>query len=123
MMNLKNKITKQQLEKVNIADLSNFENGVYYIKQKKDIRLDVNKCYHIELDDILLQKENNEFAITYNKGVVPKNKCYTIDVSKNLGKLIYVNAIAYDKTTNQNLKEFWAGWLPLENIKVLERVD
>lgn len=123
MTSLKNKITKQQLEKVNVADLSNFVDGVYYIKQRKDIHLDVNKCYHIELDDVLLQKENNEFAITYNKGVVPKNKCYTIDVSKNLGKLVYVNAIAYDKEAKQNLKEFWVGWLPLENIKVLERVD
>ncbi len=120
-----NKIIEEQLKKVRVADLSDYNplDNEYHIPKMNQIRFSVNSCYIVRLKDNLLRSETSQvLSSNWNKGSIPPCKCLKIDVCKVLGKLINVNGLGYDEESKKDLDVIWSGWLPIQDIEVLERI-
>lgn len=114
-------IIKQQLEKVERADLSNLSETEPFIipKYTKPI-FDVGKEYIIELsDDLLIQGKNDILEINYNHGKTPGDKVLRGEVESNLGKLILFVGFGYSTGTKG---VFWRGYLPKEKLKIIKKI-
>lgn len=122
-----NKVIKEQLEKVQVADLSNYHDGCneFIIPKAKIIKFNVGDNYLIELDDSLL-KHNPDSLLesNYNNNRIPTSKYYSIEVSAVLGKTIKCVGVAFDKETKKpNITSFWNGYLPIDCIKIVKEED
>jgi len=120
-----NKIIKEQLNKIQVADMSNYNKDTYsfIIPKYNADRFEEDKCYLIELDNILII-DNKESILqsNWNNNTYPKHKYLKIDVNKVMGKMIKVNSIGYDCINKKDLNEIWSGWLPIDLIKIIEVV-
>lgn len=117
------KTVKRELAKVTIADLSNFDESelTYKIPKYNKFKYEVNKCYLIQLDDFIVHPYDMTLANNYNNGSVPNYNYYYVEVMRVVGKMIRVSGIAYDINRNENINSIWEGWLPVDNIHVIER--
>ena len=116
------KIIQEQLQKVNFADLSNFnpETNTYIIPQKKDIKVEVDGCYLVKLLPTFYT--NEVVKVNWNENKTPIYDCLEIDITKILGKMIKVNCIGYDEKENCPLNYFWSGWLYLPDIEIIKKL-
>lgn len=116
-----NKLVQEQLKKVQIADLSNYDEATheFIIKKKLDIKLEVNNCYIIEVSDTW--RTNKLLANNLNKGIILEYPCIKAVVSQMAGKMIYVSAIGFDKDTASVIPYFWEGWIPMSEITILRK--
>lgn len=116
-----NKIIKDQLNKVQFADLSNFDEktNTYIIPKKTDIKIEKYKTYIIELLDKCFDKEAL-ININWNRGKVPTSKYYKAEILNIVGRNVQINGLAYDLETKSDLNTFWTGYLELKNIKIIE---
>ena len=117
------KIVEDQLKQVQIADLTHFnpENNTYFIPQKKTIKLDVEHTYLIKLEDSIFSNEllkNN-----WNNGSIPDCNYLKADISKKLPNMIRVVAVGYNPYTNQDISYFWSGWLTLDEIQIIQKLQ
>lgn len=113
---MKNKIIEDQLNKVECADLSHFneETNTYYIPKRVDIKIEVDKCYLVKLKPSFFNNET--LRINWNAGSLPKYDILTIDVSKITGKMIRVVAVQPESNY------FWNGWLQSDQLEVIKRI-
>lgn len=113
------KYIKDQLDKCNFADLSNFdpENNTFLIKKYSKPVYSLQHCYLVSLLPQLLQP-NSVLAINWNAGAVPPYQTLKIYVSKVLGRMLYVDSVAYD-INSQKDGPIWSGWLPIDEITQL----
>ena len=121
-----NKLIPEELKKVQVADLSNYSEGVteFIIPKTVLAKFEVGKSYIIELDDSLLVHNPNSILETnYNNNKIPTNKYYYIEVSAVLGKLIKCVGVPYDKENDITLATFWNGYFPINCIKILKKGD
>lgn len=119
-----NIITRKELSKVKLADLSNFDESalVYSIPKYTEFHYEQNKCYLIKLNNSITNpSQDSTLASNYNNGKIPEYSYYYVDVLKVVGKLIKVSGIAYDVVNNKNINSIWEGWLPVNEIQVIER--
>ena len=116
------KLIKQQLEKVEYADLSNLsEMEAFIIPKRAKSIFAQGKEYIIELsDDLLLKGANPTLESNYNRGRVPQNKVLHGEIENILGKLIFFSGCGYD---NGDLNTFWRGYLPKDKIKVVKTYE
>lgn len=116
-----NKLVQEQLNKVQIADLSNYnkDTNEFIIKKRVDIKLEVNNCYIIEVSDAW--RMNKLLANNLNKGIMLEHSCIKAVISQIAGKMIYVSAIGFDKMSNSDIPYFWEGWIPLSEISILRK--
>lgn len=115
-------IVKKQLEKVQYADLSNFDaaTNTYIIKKRVDIKLEVDSCYLIRVKP---SAYNNQVVIVnWNNGNMPSTEYLKVDISKVMGKMVRVVGIAHDYHNHQDLASFWSGWLSTDDVEVLEKL-
>ena len=120
-----NKLIKNELNKTSVADLSNYDKnkGEFLIPRIRKIRLEENSYYIIKLDTMLLNPgDMSVLSSNWNHGTFPPHKYLKVDVSKILGKMVKVNSIAYDYDNKQDLSSAWSGWLPIEQVEVLEKI-
>lgn len=120
-----NKIIEKQLKKTLIADLSHFdkESNEYFIPQYKQMKMDEDSCYLIQLDDSLLDSTRcQQLAVNFNGGSVPKDEFMKVEVCKTMGRLIYVDGVGYDPKAKTDLSSFWSGWLPIDLLTVIEKL-
>jgi hypothetical protein len=115
---------REQLKKCNFADLANYDekSQTFFIPKYCKPTYDLNKCYLIEVADYFIGNKTNLIAVNWNNGSAPVNKYLKIYVSKMLGKMIYVDTLAYDIITNQDINNYWSGWLSVDDIKQLARI-
>lgn len=115
-------IIKKQLEKVEYADLSNFnaETNTYIIKKRVDIKLEVDNCYLIRVKP----SAHNNFVVisNWNNGSMPSSEYLKVDISKIMGKMVRVVGVVHDYQTHQDLASFWSGWLSTDDIEVISKV-
>lgn len=119
-----NDLIRQQLNKVKIAHIPEFDDNTteIIIKKLSNIPILENNCYLIKLDDSLLTPNNSALTINWNGGSIPKNKYYKIDVNKIMAQMIKINGLAFDYDNKKDLNEMWSGWLPLNSIEILEKI-
>ena len=120
-----NKLIQKELEKVVIADISNYNptTNQIIIPRFNQVLMKENEYYLIRIDDEILHPGNNStLAINWNQGSVPTSKYMKVDVIKVMGKMIRVNGIGYDYENKRDKNEIWSGWLPITHIKVIEKI-
>lgn len=117
-----NKLILEQLQKVEKADLSNFnpETNTYIISKRKDIKLEEDVCYLIHLKNSFFK--NDTVIYNWNAGSLPTCSYLKVDVSKIMGKMIKVVSVGYDMNTKTDLSCFWSGWINTEDIDVLKQI-
>ena len=119
-----NKLILKQLDKLKIAHINNFDElkNCYHISKIKEIEFDINKTYLVELNDVLLSS-GNIYALNFNNGDVPKYRFMKIFINNIVGNsMIYVDAIYYDNDNKQDINEMWSGWLPTQEIRLVEEL-
>lgn len=120
-----NKIIEKELKKTLVADLSNFNKttNTYYIPRYKQLKLDVGKCYIIQLDNYLLDAtKSNLLAVNFNKNSVPTEEYMKVEVCKTMGKMVYIDGVGYNINDHVDLPVFWSGWLTLDHLTVIEEL-
>lgn len=115
------KLIKQQLEKVEYADLSNLnEKEAFIIPKRAKSAFEIGKEYIIELaPDLLIKGANDILECNYNGGRVPQNKYLHGEVESVFGKVVFFSGCGYD---NSDLNTFWRGYLPKDKIKIIKRL-
>lgn len=121
-----NKIIQKELNKVMIANLDNFDitTNTYHISKVNEIKIELNKTYLIKLDKSLLNFETSQMlAINFNHNSVPTNSYMKVEINKMMNNLLYVIGIGYDFENKKDLNNIWSGWLPKNNIDIMEKID
>lgn len=115
-------IIKKQLEKVEYADLSNFnsETNTYIIKKRVDIKLELDNCYLIRVKP----SAHSNFVVlsNWNNGSIPTYEYLKVDISKLMGKMVKVVGVAHDYQNHQDLGSFWSGWLSTDDLEVIAKL-
>ena len=111
----------EELSKLTYASLEKIGQNEYYIKRNLDIRLEENNCYLLQLDSILLNVDS-ALATNWNKGKAPKCKYYKVEVDTIMGNMIKVVGVGSNDISFIEVIDHFYGWLPIDNIKVLEKV-
>jgi len=124
---MKNKIIEQQLKKVTLADLSDYEEKedcyVYHIRKHVDAILEVDKCYLIKIDLKKLRSDDYAYLVNYNRvNTIPECDYMKVDVVKKLATMFHVNAVYYDYESKKDLNKSWSGWLPQDTIKIINEL-
>lgn len=120
-----NQIIKKQLEKVKVADLSNYneETRTFSIPKYNRTRIIEGNSYIIKLDPALVKPNPGDtFHVNWNKGVLPLSDCMIVEVGKVNGKMIYVFGLNYDLESDTTTTGVWTGWLPIEMISIIKGV-
>lgn len=119
-----NPLVKEELKKCTVVDTSKINDSTltYQLNQIKAIKLEEDCAYIIELDDMLLNDNNSVLAVNWNNGSVPNSKYYKIDVSRKVGNMIKIVGIGFNPETNTDLDIEWTGWLPINNIRVIQKL-
>lgn len=117
-----NNLIKKQLEQVQIADLTNFneDSYTYIIPQKKTIKIEKNKAYLIFLNDSFFY--NTTLRDNWNKGFMPKDRYLKCEVDNVAAKMIKITGIGYDMLNKKDTYNFWNGWVTLDDIQVLQKL-
>lgn len=115
---------KQQLEKCIFADLTNFDasTNTYHIKKYSKPRYDVGKCYLVKISKELINNKMIPLSANWNNGRAPQNEYYKIYVNQMAGKMLKVDALAFDMTTKQDLQEMFSGYFPIDYLEQLAEI-
>ena len=118
-----NKIIQEQLKKTVEADLSNFDESTqeYFIPQKKETKFEIDHVYLIKLTNEM-NNPYNSINTNWNNGNRPTFEYCKIDVSRIMGRMLYVNAIVYDNINNVDLDDIWTGWISRDLIEVIKEL-
>ena len=121
-----NKYVKEQLSKVKVADLPNYDDStqrMFIPKQQGSSGkfLESGKYYLIKVDDYICNPpEGFTMHDNWNGGIVPKYNHMKIDVNVIMGKMVKITGVGYDMVNRLDTNYVWQGWLPIESIKILE---
>lgn len=114
-----NKIIKKQLEQLNLPT----DQLIIKIPKKEGIRLVEGGCYLIEISSLLLNSSpTSTWAINWNRGILPTASHYKVEVNQLMKDMVKVTGIAYDALSQQDLNRMWSGWLPLDQITILQKL-
>lgn len=115
-----NKFIKEQLNKCKVASIPEFDETTTeliisrsILKQSKK-EFEFGYEYDIEVEDYILHPYPG-FTLhdNWNKGIIPTDKQMHVLVTKDMGKMICVQAIGL------NDNKTWGGWLPKKSCKIL----
>ena len=121
-MNKQEELVKEQLSRVQFADLSNYDESAntFYISKINQIKLKVGNSYIIKVKDSI--KEDEILKSNYNQGKNPPINYLLIDVLNILGKIIKVNSIEYDIVNNQTIGNLWGGYLTIKDVEIIKEM-
>lgn len=119
------KIVKQQLDSLEVAKISDYSEEKHrYLFKKIGSSIQVGKTYILKLDKNLTIKEvSTSLANNWNHGLVPIYTLMKAKIKDKMGTMYLVHG----DYINEDLSPisdcaFWEGWLPIEQIGVLEEV-
>lgn len=120
-----NKQIKAELEKVTATQIEFDENTTSIFIPKTTswnlTSLKQGRCYLIELSDSLLNPvSNSTLASNWNGGKTPKHKYYNVEIQNIMNKMIQI--IGVGVVNGSACGEQFYGWLPFEQIKVLQEL-
>ena len=120
-----NKLIGEQLKKVSVANLGNFDEATntFFIPKFEQVKVAEDECYLIELNDSLLRHDDTSILESnWNCGRIPPTKYLKVDIIKVMGKMLKVNGVGFNYQTKTDTLDSWSGWLPLEYIKIIEKL-
>jgi len=119
------KIIKQQLDSLEVAKVSAYNEANHrYLFKRIGSSIEIGKTYIIQLDKNLTIKEvSNVLANNWNHGLVPTHTLMKVEVKDKMGTMYLVHG----DYLNEDYSPvggcgFWEGWLPIEQIGILEEV-
>lgn len=112
----------KELAKVKTVDLSQAckykDADVIKISRKGRFVIKQDKYYIIKLDNSLLNPKSHPTLVSnWNGNKYPTREIYKVEINKIMQGMIKVNAIS-----NDDMKESFCGWLPINLIEVLEEI-
>ncbi len=115
-------LLKKELSKVHFADLNNFneQTRTFIIPKYSKPKYDVGKMYIVKLPITIIGNHASALATNWNNSTAPSTEYLKVYVSKMVGKMIYVDSVAYDPETKRDLSDIWSGYLPSEEITQVE---
>lgn len=123
-----NPFIKEELNKIRVAKLPEYDNNTTHIFipktiRREDVTILPNTWYIIELEDYLLHPSDN-FTLhdNWNNGIIPMYKYMRCYVETILGKMIKIQGIAVDMKTMQDIDYKWSGWLPKKSIDIIKEL-
>ena len=118
-----NKLIDSELKKVKDAKIEILSDGKIFIKKKSDIKLIENFAYLIRLSDYMLNPpQTDNISINWNGGRIPKHRYYRVDIIKIVDNMIRVTGIGYDYSSRVDTNDIWDGWIPRDELEVIERI-
>ena len=116
-----NKSVEVELNKLTVAKPQKIKENYFFIPKFKEITLQENNCYVIKLHDTLLHPNPNSILVTnWNGGVIPKHTYYKCVIVKIMKPMVKIEGIAFDYNNRKDINSFFSGWLPLNEIEILE---
>lgn len=119
-----NKLIKKQLDRLKVAKVDSYDESTltYVFKKHVSKIFKINSVYILKLNELLLNPNNNDILISnWNNGNYPKHKYLKAQVTKKVGNMLFLCGVYCDENKN-NINEFWNGWLPDEQLDILEEV-
>lgn len=112
---------QKQLKKCIFAKLDTFDEktNTYHIAKYTKPKYEVGKGYLIQIPKYLINNTTSVLATNWNNGRSPQNEYYKAYVNKFKGSYIYVDCLAYDYQTKQDLSNMWSGWLDINELQQL----
>ena len=114
-----NKFIKEQLNKCKIANIPEFDDDTTELliqgaNKSNKVDFELGLEYNIEVEDYIIHPYPG-FTLhdNWNKGIVPTDKQMHVLITKDMGKMICVQAIGL------NDNKVWGGWLPKKSCKIL----
>ena len=117
-----NKVINDQLQKIQCADLSNYdvETNTYFIPKKKEIKIEEDYCYLIKIKPSAAH--NSAVNVNWNQGSCAPFDCMKVDVSKKMGKMIKITGLRYNLDTKSDEAQFWSGWIHVDDIEIIQKL-
>lgn len=127
-----NKYIKEQLLKCKEAVIPDFDELTTELVIKKSENaipidsgenLDTNSNYIIELENYIINPpETFTLASNWNQGRVPTSKYLYCNPKQIMGKMVKIDGIGYDISTNQYLSDKYIDlWLPRKGFKIIKK--
>ena len=119
-----NKLILDQLQKCEHCKLPEYDadtTKIFIPKHsiKKELTLELNHCYQIEIADYVLNPtEGFTLSQNWNGGTNPPTKVMNICVIQIMGKMFKVDGIGFDDVLGSPINKSWSGWLPQTAIKI-----
>lgn len=124
-----NPIIEKQLKKCTIANIPPYDEKSLKLIITKKTTQNNQLCipghyYDIELSNYILNPPSEcNLHVNWNKNIKPNSKIYRCEVLQIMGKMVKINGVGIDPTTQMDNNDSWMGWLPLDEIKVLKELD
>lgn len=117
-----NKFTLKELEKLGIKYDGSTTH--FYFPKKEGFNLEINKQYVVKLSDYMLNPPpNSNLVINWNKGMIPSSQFYKIVINNIISDMIYVTGISYDYDNKRDLDQLFVGWIPTNEMEVMEKIN
>lgn len=112
---------KSQLEKCRYATFSNYDEATrtYIIPKYSKPTYQIGKSYLVRIPASVLNNKTSVYATNWNNGNCPTHEHMKVYVSKALGRMVYVDGLAYDFAEKKDLSDMWSGWLPADELEQL----
>ena len=120
-----NRLIQKQLERLRVAKVDSFDElkNTFTFKRHSEREFKLNNVYIIKLSNQLINPQNNELLMSnWNSGKHPTHNYIKMQVQKKLGNMIFVCGAYYDIHTQDVMSEYWNGWLPEEQLEIIEEV-
>jgi hypothetical protein len=117
-------LIEQQLKNCSYANLNNFDPVTCTFRIPKYVKphFALGQMYLVQVSGAVVNNTDSVIASNYNNGTAPKFPYLKIFVSKTLGKMIYVDSLAFDPQTKQDINIMWSGWLPVDELTMLSTI-
>ena len=123
------KFVKEELKKCKYAKVSellnNEDNNITQIKieKLKEICLEENKYYLIQLSDYVTNPSNSStLSSNWNNNTYPKYSYWKVEISKIMANMVKINGVAFDYQKGTDINELWSGWVPIDSIFIIEEL-
>lgn len=115
---------RKQLEKCKFANLKNFDKelNAFIIPKYTKPFYQTNKVYLVQIPKYLVNNSTSVIACNWNNSTSPSTEYLKIFINKFNGKMIYVDSIGVDIETKSDLNNYWSGWIPLDEIELIEEL-
>lgn len=106
----------------NLDGLNSGQNTIVIPKYSKP-KYDIGKCYLIKVSPVLLNNPHSITAANWNAGNYPTHQYLKAYVSRTKGKMLYVDCLAYNFETKQDMVEMWSGWVSIDEITQVAQLN